>query len=61
VRETEQTDLQAPGTKLASYRNQLTEAVEEVAKATGIDSERLGLIEAGQLEPSGDEILILLG
>jgi len=29
------------------------------AVATGIDAERLLLIEAGQTEPTGDEILIL--
>jgi Zn-dependent peptidase ImmA (M78 family) len=52
-------NLQALGEKLSRYREQLTEALEEVAAATGIDSERLRLIEAGQIEPTGDEILIL--
>lgn len=52
-------NLQSLGVKLSRYRDQLTETVDEVATATGIDAGRLRLIEAGQLEPSGDEILIL--
>lgn len=47
------------GTKLLRYRDQLTESLTEVALATAIDVERLKLIEAGQIEPTGDEILIL--
>jgi Zn-dependent peptidase ImmA (M78 family) len=52
-------NLQALGAKLSRYRDQLTESLDEVAVATGIDADRLRLIEAGQIEPSGDEILIL--
>jgi Zn-dependent peptidase ImmA (M78 family) len=52
-------NLQTLGIKLSRYRNQLIETLDEVAAATGMDTERLRLIEAGQLEPSGDEILIL--
>jgi transcriptional regulator with XRE-family HTH domain len=52
-------NLQALGNKLSRYRDQLTETLDEVAAATGIDAERLRLIEPGKLEPSGDEILIL--
>ncbi|WP_310452506.1 XRE family transcriptional regulator [Sulfuritalea sp.] len=52
-------NLQILGLKLSRYRDQLTESLDEVAIATGIDAERLRLIEEGQLEPSGDEILIL--
>jgi Zn-dependent peptidase ImmA (M78 family) len=52
-------NLQALGVKLSRYREQLTETLDEVAVATGIDAERLRLIEAGQIEPTGDEILIL--
>ena len=52
-------DLKALGAKLAKYRGQLTESVGEVASATGIDAERLAAIEAGQSEPTGDEVLIL--
>jgi len=52
-------NLQALGVKLSRYREQLTETLGEVAEATGIDTERLRSIEAGQVEPSGDEILIL--
>lgn len=52
-------NLHILGLKLSRYRDQLTESLDEVATATGIDVERLRLIEEGQLEPSGDEILIL--
>src|ERR1700722_2735328 len=52
-------NLKALGVKLSRYREQLTETLDEVAEATGIDTGRLQLIEAGQVEPSGDEILIL--
>jgi len=52
-------NLEALGLKLSRYREQLTETVDEVAASTGIDVERLRSMEAGRLEPSGDEILIL--
>jgi len=52
-------NLQALGLKLSQYRDQLTETLDEVAQATSIEAERLRQIEAGLLEPSGDEILIL--
>ena len=52
-------DLKSLGTKLAQYRNQLTESVGEVAAATGIDEARLSKIEGGASEPTGDEVLIL--
>lgn len=52
-------DLQTLGSKLAKYRGQLQESIVEVASSTGIDAARLTRIEAGQAEPTGDEVLIL--
>jgi Zn-dependent peptidase ImmA (M78 family) len=52
-------DLQTLGSKLAKYRGQLQESIVEIASATGIGVDRLAAIEAGQVEPSGDEVLIL--
>lgn len=52
-------NLQALGSKLSKYREQLQETLEEVAQSTGIEFNRLTSIELGTLEPSGDEILIL--
>ncbi len=52
-------DLQILGSKLAKYRGQLKESSIEVASSTGIDAARLVSIEAGQAEPTGDEVLIL--
>jgi Zn-dependent peptidase ImmA (M78 family) len=52
-------DLESLGSKLAKYRAQIKESVAEVADATGIDAVRVAAIEAGQTEPTGDEILIL--
>jgi len=52
-------DLKTLGSKLARYREQLTEGVNEVAAATGIDAAKLILIERGETEPTGDEVLIL--
>lgn len=52
-------DLQTLGSKLAKYRGQLKESIGEIASATGIGADRLAAIEAGQVEPSGDEVLIL--
>jgi Zn-dependent peptidase ImmA (M78 family)/transcriptional regulator with XRE-family HTH domain len=52
-------DLRTLGSKLAKYRGQLKESIVEVASSTGIDAARLTSIEAGQAEPTGDEVLIL--
>lgn len=52
-------NLQTLGSKLAKYRGQLKESITEVASSTGIDAVRLISIEAGQAEPTGDEVLIL--
>ncbi len=52
-------DLQTLGSKLAKYRGQLKESINDVASSTGIDAVRLISIEAGQAEPTGDEVLIL--
>ncbi|WP_454669200.1 ImmA/IrrE family metallo-endopeptidase [Achromobacter kerstersii] len=52
-------DLRTLGSKLAKYRGQLKESIVEVASSTGIDAARLSAIEAGQAEPTGDEVLIL--
>jgi Zn-dependent peptidase ImmA (M78 family)/DNA-binding XRE family transcriptional regulator len=47
------------GGKLKQYRDQLQETVTEVAEVTGIPLERLAEMEAGRVEPTGDEILII--
>lgn len=52
-------DLQALASKLRRYRNQFNSSVREVAERTGIAEERIDRFEAGNLEPTGDEILIL--
>jgi Zn-dependent peptidase ImmA (M78 family) len=52
-------DLKTLGSKFAKYRGQLQETLIEVSSATGIDTARLNAIEAGQVEPTGDEVLIL--
>ncbi|HEY9100114.1 MAG TPA: XRE family transcriptional regulator [Thiobacillus sp.] len=52
-------DLRTLGAKLAKYRGQLKESFVEVAASTGIDATRLAAIESGQIEPTGDEVLIL--
>ena len=52
-------DLRTLGAKLTKYRGQLKESFIEVATSTGIDATRLAAIEAGQAEPTGDEVLIL--
>ncbi len=52
-------DLRSLGSKLAKYREQLQEAFIDVSNSTGIDANRLAQIEDGQIEPTGDEILIL--
>lgn len=52
-------DLGVLGSKLAKYRVQLQESFTDVSRSTGIDASRLGQIEQGKTEPTGDEILIL--
>jgi len=52
-------NLVALGAKLRKYRDQLQETIAEVAEVTGISGERLTQMEAGQVEPTGDEVLIL--
>ena len=52
-------NLQALGSKLCKYREQLQETLQEVGQSSGIDVDRLASIESGSVEPSGDEILIL--
>ncbi|MGR4871762.1 ImmA/IrrE family metallo-endopeptidase [Variovorax sp. LARHSF232] len=52
-------NLSMLGAKLGKYRDQLQETIAEVAAATGIEPARLASIEAGNLEPTGDEVLIL--
>jgi len=47
------------GDKLRKYRDQLQETVAEVAAVTGISESRFTDMEAGRVEPTGDEILIL--
>lgn len=47
------------GDKLRKYRDQLQETIAEVADVTGISNDRLTEMEAGRVEPTGDEILIL--
>jgi len=52
-------DLRTLGSKFSKYRGQLEESIVECSSATGIDADRLASIEAGQAQPSGDEVLIL--
>lgn len=52
-------NLRLLGSKLAKYREQLQESFVDVAASTGIDAARLAQIENGQVEPTGDEVLIL--
>lgn len=52
-------DLNTLGSKLSKYRGQLSESIDEVASATGINPARLSAIEGGAIEPTGDEVLIL--
>lgn len=52
-------NLAVLGGKLAAYRRDISDTVEEVAAATGLAIERIAAIEAGEVEPNGDEILIL--
>jgi Zn-dependent peptidase ImmA (M78 family)/transcriptional regulator with XRE-family HTH domain len=52
-------NLETLGVKLARYRAQLKESVDDVSKGTGISVEHINSFEAGIAAPSGDEILIL--
>lgn len=52
-------NLEALGGKLRKYRDQLQETIAEVAEVTGIPKDRLTEMEAGRVEPTGDEVLIL--
>lgn len=52
-------NLAVLGGKVAAYRRDISDTVEEVAAATGVAIERIAAIEAGEAEPTGDEILIL--
>lgn len=46
-------------TKLSRYRGQFQLGVEELVGLTGIPRDRLVALEAGEVTPSGDEVLIL--
>lgn len=52
-------NLIALGSKLSRYREQLQLSVEEVSAAIRISPDRLQSVEAGTLEPTGDEVLML--
>lgn len=47
------------GAKIAAQREELGESASQLAGAVGIDVDRIGGIEAGAVEATGDEILIL--
>ncbi|WP_084630583.1 helix-turn-helix domain-containing protein [Desulfovibrio aminophilus] len=50
---------EALGKKLGHLRQHLGLSIDELSRVTSIDEQRLYLIEAGELECSGDELLIL--
>ena len=53
-------DLHRLGEKCRRLRVEILDlSLEEAAERTGLDSERINYIEAGKVEPSGDEVLIL--
>ncbi len=52
-------DLKKLGDKFAAYRLQMQESVADVEQLTGLVSTRLLAIENGEIEPTGDEVLIL--
>lgn len=52
-------NLELVGSKIRRYREQLELSRQELAEATGIVLQRLEQCEAGRVEPTGDEILIL--
>lgn len=47
------------GAKIAAHRAELGESPGQLGQAIGVDTGRVQAIEAGALEPTGDEILIL--
>ena len=51
-------DLKFFGIKLERCRTQLLLELKEVSDKTGIEETRLARLEKGELEPSGDEVLI---
>lgn len=51
-------DLKLFGGKLQRCRTNLQLQLKEVAAKTGIDEDRLSKLEKGEIEPSGDEVLI---
>ena len=52
-------DLKLFSSKLLRYREQMNVTVPSLARATGIPSDRLTGLEAAEVVPTGDEILIL--
>lgn len=52
-------DHHAVARKLQQARELQSLSVENVNQATGISTDRIGLIEAGRSKPTGDEVLIL--
>ena len=52
-------DHHAVAKKLQQARELQSLSVENVNQATGISTDRIGLIEAGKSKPTGDEVLIL--
>ena len=51
-------DLIQLGSKVKRYREQRLLSIEELSTLTGIQASALGEIEAGRLEPNGDQVLI---
>ena len=47
------------GRKLTALRADFGQGLDSVSASSGIPAERLGMLESGQGEPSGDEVLIL--
>ncbi len=52
-------NLQLVGEKIRRYREQLQLSLGELSQSTGLPIDRLAQFEAGEKEPTGDEILIL--
>jgi Zn-dependent peptidase ImmA (M78 family) len=52
-------DLSCLSTKLQKYRNNFLMSLEELSQKSGITVDRLNSFESGNLEPTGDEILII--
>lgn len=47
------------GRKLSTLRKDFGQEIGSVASSTGIPQDRLGALEGGRIEPTGDEVLIL--